>query len=152
MPSSQWPGTCLDLISHVRVMTLATAKESRPWSAPVYYLFTDKKFYFFSSPDSRHIRDGNNQACSASIFRTHDMVENLEGLQMGGHILEPGSKRQAAAAALAYARQFGISVSGTDIPGFFETVFHARLYMFEPDLVCYMDNRKGFGSRERMVL
>jgi uncharacterized protein len=152
MPGSLWPDDCLDLISHARVMVLATAKENSPWSAPVYYLFTDKKFYFFSSPDSRHIQDGKNQACSASIFRTHDMVENLEGLQMGGRILEPGSKRQAAAAALAYARQFGISVSGTDIPGFFETAFHARLYMFEPDLVYHMDNCKGFGFRERMVV
>ncbi|MCA1793653.1 MAG: hypothetical protein LC660_07240 [Desulfobacteraceae bacterium] len=71
---------------------------------------------------------------------------------MGGHIREPGSKRQAAAAALAYARQFGISVSGTDILGFFGTAFHARLYVFEPDLVYHMDNRKGFGFRERLVL
>jgi uncharacterized protein YhbP (UPF0306 family) len=99
MPGSQWPGTCLDLISHVRVMTLATAKESRPWSAPVYYLFKDKKFYFFSSPDSRHIRDGNNQACSASIFRTHASVEKLEGLQMSGTSCNSTKPIRAAAAA-----------------------------------------------------
>lgn len=152
MPSKPVPDRCLELISQARVMTLATSANNHPWSAPVYYLCRDRAFYFFSSPDARHICDGKDRQCAASIFRTHDCVENLEGLQMSGLVLEQGTGTQAVAVAAAYARQFAISFAGSDILGFFKNAFHARLYKFVPNLVYHMDNRQGFGFRERIDL
>jgi uncharacterized protein YhbP (UPF0306 family) len=133
-------------------MTLATSADNYPWTAPVYYFYRDRAFYFFSSPEARHICDGKDRQCAASIFRTHDCVENLEGLQMSGLVLEQGAGPQAVAVAGAYARQFSISFAGSDILGFFTKAFHARLYKFVPDLVYHMDNRRGFGFREPIDL
>ncbi|MCF8113335.1 MAG: pyridoxamine 5'-phosphate oxidase family protein [Desulfotignum sp.] len=152
MPGNQPVKRLLDLVSQIRVMTLSTSGNSGPWAAPVYYLYKERVFYFFSSPDSRHIRDGKDRQCAASIFSAHDCIENLEGIQMSGHVLEPESGIQALAVAGAYARQFGISFSGSDPLGFFQNVFHARLYGFVPDLVYHMDNRRGFGFRESVAL
>ena len=152
MSSSRSKERFRNLVDTVRTMTLATAGKSGPWSAPVYYLFSDNQFYFFSSPSSRHIREGESRACAASIFRGHDRVELLEGLQMSGNILAHKPGVRAAAAAAAYARRFGIKVTGSDFLAFFQQAFHARLYSFFPDLVYHMDNQKGFGNREIVVL
>ena len=152
MHSKSVPGRCLELIFQARVMTLATSADNSPWSAPVYYFYRNRVFYFFSSPDARHICDGKDRQCAASIFRIHDCIDNLEGLQMSGLVLEQCTGRQAVAVAAAYARHFHISCTGSDVLGFFKNAFHARLYKFVPDLVYHMDNRRGFGCRERVTL
>ncbi len=121
MPSSRSKEPFWNLVDSVRTMTLATAGETGPWSAPVYYLYRDKQFYFFSSPSSRHIQEGEGRACAASIFRVHDRVDRLEGLQMSGSIQVQKPGVRAAAAAGAYARRFGITVAGSDFLAFFST-------------------------------
>lgn len=152
MPSSRPNDRVLELIDDVSTMTLATFGEQGPWSAPVYYLFRDRRFYFFSSPSSRHVQDGLDRPGAASIFRVHDRVEHLEGLQMNGTIQRQPPGIRPAAAAAVYARRFDITVSGPDCLTFFQTAFHARMYAFLPDQVYHMDNRKGFGSREMVAL
>lgn len=141
-----------ELITQARVMTLATTGDNGPWAAPVYYLYRDKQFYFFSSPDSQHIQDGLDRRCAAAVFSTHASVEKLEGLQMSGTVLHQKTGIRAAAVAGAYARRFGIPFSGSDPLKFFQNTFHACLYVFAPDLIYYMDNRQGFGCREKVDL
>ncbi|WP_040011727.1 pyridoxamine 5'-phosphate oxidase family protein [Desulfotignum phosphitoxidans] len=152
MPSSQPKNRFQELIDAVWTMTLATSGETGPWSAPVYYLYREKRFYFFSNPASRHILEGDGRPCAASIFRVHERVDHLEGIQMSGviHSQKPGIR--SAGAAGAYARRFGIPVPGADFLTFFQNAFHARLYAFLPDQVYHMDNRKGFGNREIIQL
>jgi uncharacterized protein YhbP (UPF0306 family) len=152
MPSNQPNDRFLKLIDSVWTMTLATAGEDGPWSAPVYFLYRDKRFYFFSSPSSRHIQEGDGRPCAASIFCVHEQVDRLEGVQMSGKIQSQKPGVRAASAAGAYARRFGITVAGTDFLTFFHNAFHARLYAFFPDQVYHMDNHKGFGNRERLFL
>jgi len=152
MPSSRPRERVLELIEDVWTMTLATFGEHGPWSAPVYYLFRDQRFYFFSSPSSRHIQDGLDRPGAASVFRVHERADRLEGLQMNGTIQRQTPGIRSATAAAAYARRFGITVSGPDCLNFFQTAFHARMYAFLPGQVYHMDNRRGFGSRERVVL
>jgi uncharacterized protein YhbP (UPF0306 family) len=152
MSSSRSKEQFQELVDAVWTMTLATSGEKGPWSAPVYYLYREKNFYFFSSPSSRHIQEGEGRLCAASIFRDHDRVDRLEGLQMSGTIQLQKTGFRAASVAKAYALRFGITVSGTDFPAFFQNVFHACLYAFSVDQVFYMDNRKGFGNRETLFL
>ncbi len=71
---------------------------------------------------------------------------------MSGTIQSQKPGIQAATAAGAYARRFGIPVPGADFLAFFQNAFHARLYAFLPDQVYHMDNRKGFGNREIIQL
>jgi uncharacterized protein YhbP (UPF0306 family) len=152
MSSNRSDNRVHELIDAVWTMTLATTGENGPWSAPVYYLYRDRWFYFFSSPSSRHIQDGLAHRAAASIFRVHARKDRLEGLQMHGTIHLQRAGIRAAAAAAAYARRFDITVSGPDFLAFFQNVFHARLFAFVPDQVYHMDNRKGFGSREMVEL
>ena len=152
MPSSRAKDRVLKLIDAVWTMTLATSGGHGPWSAPVYYLYRDRRFYFFSSPSSRHVQDGLDRPGAASIFRVHQKAEHLEGLQMNGTIQRQTPGIRPAAAAAVYARRFGITVSGPDCLTFFQDAFHARMYAFLPDQVYHMDNRRGFGSREMVAL
>jgi uncharacterized protein len=152
MPSSPPKKRYAELISQTRAMTLATTGEKGPWAAPVYYLYRDNMFYFFSSPDSQHIQDGKDQRCAAAVFSTHSNMEKLSGLQMSGTVRQQKTGIRAAAVAGAYARRFGITVSGSDPLGFFLDAFHARLYFFLPDLIYHMDNQQGFGCREVIEL
>jgi hypothetical protein len=152
MPSSQPKKRFQELIDAVWTMTLATSGETGPWSAPVYYLYREKRFYFFSSPASRHILEGDGRPCAASIFRVHECVDHLEGIQMNGTVQSQKPGIRSAGAAGAYARRFGIPVPGSDFLAFFQNAFHARLYAFLPDQVYHMDNGKGFGNREMIHL
>ena len=154
------------LINTSKVMTIAVADNGTAWSAPVYYLFDEKRFYFFSNPSARHIklsknaREGASSGLSAasngldaaSIFQDDADIKNLAGIQMSGTILKSPLNARSVSVAKKYCRHFKISGNPMDILGFFASKFHAGLYFFEPDRVYYMDNSMGFGSRETVAL
>lgn len=147
------------LIDTSKVMSVAVGSNGKAWSAPVYYLFDDKKFYFFSNPKARHIRLSKKLTAAepeglsaASIFRDDADIKNLAGIQMSGNIVRSPLNARSVRVAKRYCRQFKISGNAVDILGFFTSKFHASLYCFEPEIVYYMDNAKGFGSRQEVVL
>jgi len=147
-------GDCLGFIRESRVMTLGTmgSKAQTPWTAPVYYLYEDKGFYFFSNPKSRHIQEGSDRPCSASIFKDAASFEQLMGVQMTGQIKVSAKTSQSLQIAVKYARRFSITISSENVLNFFKQRFHARLYSFDPREIYFMDNGKGFGSREKIQL
>jgi len=141
-----------ELIENSKVMIVATCDSDGPWSAPVYYVFKDHGFYFFSNPDARHIKMSENQVSSASIFRDDPCFSNLQGIQMSGNIQKASLDAKALAIAKKYCRRFKIQAKDVGILDFFSLKFHASLYRFEPDIIYYMDNTRGFGNRERITL
>ncbi|MEH0022299.1 MAG: pyridoxamine 5'-phosphate oxidase family protein [Desulfobacter sp.] len=146
---------CLSMISHAKVMTIGTGGNA-PWTAPVYYLYRDRFFYFFSSPESRHIRMGKDTPCAAAIFRDDpEMVPDmsaLQGLQMSGRIDACSPGAETVGVAVAYARRYGISPLSKDILKYFKDRFHARFYRFIAQECFYMDNQMGFGHRTKIEL
>ena len=146
----------LDLASMMRVITLATYLKQEIWTAPVYYVFSNKKFYFFSNPDSRHIKEGllkvSENQVSASVFSDDTDFKNIKGLQMQGKIVKVENKKDAVLRAMEYIKKFKINYNKEDIIGFFQKEYRARLYEFIPEIVYYLDNNKKFGSRERIEL
>ncbi len=130
-------------------MTLATAdgQTHEPWSAPVYYVFRAGKFFFFSSPKSRHIESKASSFAAASIFADSKSVDGLLGLQMSGNICRCRAGGDAVRTAAAYAVKYGIPVKGENPIDYFVSVFHACLYVFSPEDVYFMNNSKGFGQR-----
>lgn len=139
---------CLALISDARVMTLGTGGAQGAWTAPVYYIYQDRGFYFFSNPNARHILDGMGHLCSAAIYRDANDPSDLRGVQMSGHIRLCKGSAGELKAVLAYVRQYRISLNGKDVLAFFRDRFHARLYCFVPDKVYYMENLESFGQRD----
>ncbi len=133
-------------------MSLAVVNDGEAWSAPVYYLFAEARFYFFSNPKARHIQMAKNSTSAASIYQDDADIKKLAGIQMSGTIIESPLNAQSVLAAKKYCSLFKISVNVKDILAFFASKFHAHLYYFEPDTAYYMDNSKGFGSREQIEL
>ena len=103
------------LIESQNTMTLATAKNNTAWSAPVYYAFTASVFYFFSSPDSRHIQEAlSSNQTSSSIYADSHTWEEIRGIQMSGTVKEVPHGRESVAAIHAYFQKFPF-VKGSQI-------------------------------------
>lgn len=159
----------LALISDSAVMTLAVTTTDGPWAAPVYfvYLATDTGFYFFSSPESRHVRAALKEGtCGGAIFRPANLLEetdsietnaweNICGLQMRGELTKAGVFNGTKALSL-YLNKFPFSRSllpqGKDQLSVFQQHLGVRFYRFCAAHVEWTDNRIHFGYRTAIVL
>ncbi|HUN61007.1 MAG TPA: pyridoxamine 5'-phosphate oxidase family protein [Candidatus Sulfotelmatobacter sp.] len=143
----------LQLVQKQRTLVLAIA-DPAPWSAPVCYLYSHGHFYFFSHPESRHIRGAASQRlCAASLYRESDNWQDLEGLQMEGTVQHIHTGKAAFDVLPAYLAKFPTVKHSFLPPGSalnltsFCKLVHAELYAFTPTLVFYFNNREGFASR-----
>jgi uncharacterized protein YhbP (UPF0306 family) len=158
----------LTLIEDSAVMTLAVTTAEGPWAAPVYYAYlaADVGFYFFSSPESRHIKAALDLgACAAAIFRpahaleTHSLEthawETICGLQMRGELSTAGVIRGTRALA-HYLKKFPFSRSllpqGKDTIEVFQHHLGVRFYRFSATRIEWTDNRVRFGYRNEVTL
>ena len=148
----------LSLINAQSTMALATANNDHAWAAPVYFVFHRTAFYFFSSPDSRHISEAlDSGQASATIYPSVDSWQDIQGIQMSGCIRSAGIGLSALQALRAYIAKFPFTKEFFE-PGqalnldSFGKRFRVRLYRFIPDDVFYLDNQIKFGFRERVSL
>jgi uncharacterized protein YhbP (UPF0306 family) len=151
--TDQWRHSAVELIQDQSTLTLATADASGPWSAPVYFVFFDDRFYFFSSPQSRHIQQAElSGQAAASLFADMDSWQAIRGLQMEGAIERVRSISISLSVIAVYLARFPFTCDffpgnpTPDLEAFF-TCFKARLYEFSPKQVFYIDNRNGLGKR-----
>lgn len=146
-----------NLLKSLKVMTIATVWDHGVWSAPVYYLYMDRAFYFFSSTSSRHIMGATSSPLkvAASIFQDDASFRNIKGVQMRGGVKIVADKKQALAGAVAYAEKFGIhgsAMSPRDTLSFLKQHYRASFYKFVPVEVIYMDNTVRIGFKEEIIL
>jgi uncharacterized protein YhbP (UPF0306 family) len=134
------------LIYETRVMTLAVSDNDIPWSSPVYFVFHDNRFYFFSNENCRHIQYAKDQkSISASIFNDSDRMDQIFGFQMSG-VLEKVSKKTLYLTIVKnYVTKFGFlkKIFGPGIienKDFFLEKFKSHLYCFHPDNIFLSDN------------
>lgn len=144
------------LIEEASTLTLATADPTGPWSAPVYYVFLKGRFYFFSSPHSRHIEQAlMSEKAAGSICTQADGWRTIRGIQMDGTITRLRRGPLAISVIARYlarypfTRDFFKDSPVPDMDTFFSR-FKTRLYQFAPTTVFYTDNRFGFATRERI--
>jgi uncharacterized protein len=148
----------LTLINAQSTMTLATAREDHAWAAPVYFVLHQSAFYFFSSPESRHISEAlDSGQASAAIYPSVSSWQDIKGLQISGRIRSAGLGLSALQALRAYIAKFPFTKAFFD-PGQalslenFGKRFRVRLYRFDPDQVYYLDNQIKFGFRVEVTL
>jgi uncharacterized protein YhbP (UPF0306 family) len=148
----------VDLINSQNTMTLATSACESAWAAPVYYVYEHCAFYFFSDPESRHIREGLLAGdSSAAIHAPSTGWRDICGIQMSGKIKRLPLGREAASAFGAYLKKYPFckeffspgSVLNLET---FSGRFKAKLYKFIPKRVYYQDNSIQFGHRELVDL
>lgn len=148
----------LELINSQSTMSLATARENRAWAAPVYYVFYKSAFYFFSSPDSRHIKEAMDcEEVSAAIYPAVISWQDIKGIQMSGSVKKAGLGFTAMGALRAYNSKYTFTSEffepgqALDLENF-EKRFKVRFYHFDPALVYYLDNQIKFGFRTEVLL
>ena len=153
--AAQMHHSALALIRRQRTMVLATSKEGRPWSAPVYYIYFAPGFYFFSSPRSLHVEQMlDSDLTAASIHADGERLDELEGIQMSGRIEHIAKSLLKLSVTSRYLIKFplarpllsGMRTSVKDLRS------RVELYTFIPDTIYYMNHQMGFGRRTAIEL
>jgi len=146
------------LIENESVLTLATADGQMAWVAPVYFVYLKSKFYFFSSPDSRHIKETMQSGqAAATIFKPASAWQDIKGIQMTGSVKTGINLLESMQAVRRYLKKFPFTTSffpekgSIDLDAFAKK-FNVRFYRFLPECVYYMDNSIRFGFREEVNL
>src|SRR5512135_3071871 len=122
-------------------LTLATrGADGAPHAAPVYFAAGDDlRFYFFSEPDIQHAQDLAAEPRAAVAFYPEGVDwQDIRGVQMRGRVspIEQGPEWEAAWER--YTAKFPFVRSLKAI------VARNALYVFIPDWVRMVDNRRGF--------
>ncbi len=146
------------LIHETRVMTLAVSDNNIPWSSPVYFVFHDKGFYFFSNENSRHIQAAqDSKPVSVSLFHDADRIDRIFGFQMSGGIQAVTKTALSLLIVKKYVKKFSFleQIFGAQIlenRGFFLEKFKSRLYGFYPDQIFLSDNSRTTDKRSTIDL
>jgi len=136
------------LINETRVLTLAVSDNDIPWSSPVYFVFHDNTFYFFSNENSRHIEYAKDRKIiSASIFHDSDQMDQIFGFQMSGKLGKISRRALYFTIVKKYITKFSFleQIFGPQIienKHFFLEKFKSHLYCFHPDKIFLSDNSK----------
>ncbi len=146
------------LIHETRVMTLAVSENDIPWSSPVYFVFHDNGFYFFSNENSRHVQWGKGlKIISASIFQDSDRMDQIFGFQMSGSVEIVSNKALYFRIVQKYVAKFSFlkQIFGSQIienKSFFLEKFKSQFYCFHPEKVFLSDNSKAADRRSKIDL
>lgn len=130
-------GRIVEFIEEHHVFTLATSTENNPWCANMFYAYmpTENLFVFTSDGKTKHADDATiNSKVAGSVVLETTMVGKLQGLQFRG-IMRPVNKGDGGA-KMAYLKKFPFAVAAK-----------LNLWVIEPTLFKFTDNRLGFGKK-----
>lgn len=143
------------LIQETRVMTLAVSKKDVPWSSPVYFVFYDNRFYFFSNDASAHIQNAEDKkTVSVSIFQDSDNMDMIFGLQMSGKVEKVSGTGLYVKVVKKYVNKFDFlyKIFGPEVirnRNFFLEKFTSSLYCFYPERILVSDNSRSTTGRNK---
>ena len=144
-----------ECIHSCHIMTLATSDSKSVWTAPVYYIYLESIFYFFSKATSRHILNARvSGTAAASIHNNPQGWADIKGVQMEGVVAEAEGGEKSAQAFRTYMQRFSfvkeiLSASFSGSLKSFTEQFQVRWYMFVPEKMVYLDNSVKFGFRQQ---
>ena len=123
------------------------------WPPPGFSLYW--VLDFFSDPKSRHCANvGRNPAASAAIHENYADWREIRGLQIEGRV-EDVSVVEIPAMMSAYVAKFPFVRDLLTPEGLFRVggkMIDARFYKLMPSRCVLLDNSKGFGHREELIL
>jgi len=128
----------IEFIQKHHVLTLATCHENEPWCANCFYVYLEDQnlFVFTSDPDTKHIQDVLKQdRVAGSVVLETETIGKIRGLQFQGDISEPEADLLRKVRK-AYLRRFPVAM-----------LMKTTLWIVEPTLLKYTDNRLGFGKK-----
>ena len=159
LSSAPVPAVVREFLAAHHTMTLATCTDARPWAAAVFYACDERcALYFVSDPGTRHAREAHHNPQVAAAIHGHDQEwRHLQGIQMEGRLEVVSAERRAAAEDL-YLKRFPELARLLESPvdeqesRVRERFAAATFYVFEPRLLRFIDNTRGFASRQEWTL
>lgn len=142
------------LIHSRRTMVLATQNDQGPWATPVYYVYIEPSFCFFSSPNARHIQQIKpDDLVAAAIFADSDQWQEIQGLQMSGYLREISKRTDQLKSIGRFLARFPFAVpflrpsKSEPAEAAPEVAEKVRIYAFTPQESFYVNNHLAFGKR-----
>jgi len=145
----------LALLEHQKTMALAVNVDYTPWVAPVYYVFQSPGIYFFSSPNSKHIQALCNCCQTAgAIYADSDRWQDIQGLQMIGHVDQVQGRREKLDITARYVVKFPLTLEllASKTTKVMDLESKICLYVFWPTEIHCTNNTIGFGRRVLITL
>lgn len=140
------------LKSH-NVATLATCAGGFPWAAAIFYVTDRYSIYFLSSPQSRHCLDlAQNPQVAVTIQEDYSNWLDIKGVQIEGQAREISGEEEQQARRL-YGEKFPIVGLLAQAPAaIVKALSTVRWYMIVPQRLYFIDNSRGLGTRDEIVL
>jgi uncharacterized protein YhbP (UPF0306 family) len=146
----------LDYLQAHNTMTLATCADNVPWAATVFYASEELNLYFFSTPDSRHCANlAANAKVAVTVQEDYRDWREIKGVQLEGKVALVDSVLEKAKALAVYARKYpdAIKLFTDPTSGVLHRAFlKVKFYRVSPERVLFIDNARGFGKRQELVL
>jgi uncharacterized protein YhbP (UPF0306 family) len=146
----------LDYLQGHNTMTLATCADNVPWAATVFYASEELNLYFFSTPDSRHCTNlAANAKVALTVQEDYRDWREIKGVQLEGEVALVDSVLEKAKALAVYARKYPdvIKLFTDPTSGVLHRAFQkVKFYRVTPERVFFIDNARGFGKRQELVL
>ncbi len=140
--ATRWPPA--DFLSLPALTLATTGADGAPHAAAVYFAADERnRLYFFSEPESQHTRDLTANPRAAAAIQPHvSGWQEIRGLQLRGTVALVPEGAEWEHAWQVYQARFPF------VAGLKEIIVKNSLYVFTPDWIRLVDNRRGFGYKE----
>jgi uncharacterized protein YhbP (UPF0306 family) len=147
------PQSAADYLAGHHVMTLATQGDDGPWAAAVFYASDGCSLIFLSSPTSRHCRNlARDARCAATIQEDYSDWARIKGIQIEGRVRELRGEEEKRAQHI-YGEKFpDVGPLANLPPAIVKALAKVRWFLLVPERFHFIDNSKGFGHRDEIVL
>ncbi len=143
---------CSYLSSH-SVMTLATQGADGPWASAVFYALDGGSLVFLSAPTTRHACNlEQDDRCAATIQDDTADWKAVKGIQLEGRVQRLDGAEALQARERYAERHALVRPAAAMPPAIAEALAKVAWYRLLPTRMYYIDNARGFGHREEIVV
>ena len=140
----------LEYLQQHQVMTLATTGSDGLWAAAVFYASDSFDLYFLSAGHTRHAQNvAISPRIAATIQEDYADWAKIQGIQLAGEVTLLSGAQRLKAIALYQGKFVFLAKAPPPIKAAFEKV---NWYRLRPYQLYFVDNTRGFGHRDEIIL
>ncbi|MFQ5420132.1 MAG: pyridoxamine 5'-phosphate oxidase family protein [Anaerolineae bacterium] len=140
----------LDYLQSHQVLTLATTGPKGVWAAAVFYVNSELDLFFLSAGHTRHAQNmQHTPQVAGAIHEDYRDWPGIQGIQLEGEVVKLTGKAMVTAVA-HYHRKFPFLANPS--PQIAKALAKVNWYRLRPSRLYFIDNSKGLGHREELVL
>jgi uncharacterized protein len=142
--------SALSYLEQHRVVTLATHGPDGVWAAAVFYASEGFDLYFLSAGHTRHAGNITSEPrIAATVQEDYADWAAIQGIQLAGVVSQLFGQERLKAIGLYQTKFKFLAQSPAPIRTAFEKV---NWYRVRPYQLYFIDNSRGFGHRDEIVL